>query len=52
VIEGRRALLAGPDIEHLPFRVESLQGRLLPPIVFHRLLTTGTPLGERHARRS
>jgi putative flavoprotein involved in K+ transport len=51
VNEGRRVLLAGPDIGHVPFRVESLQGRLLLPIVFrivfHRLLTTGTPLGRK-----
>jgi putative flavoprotein involved in K+ transport len=51
VNEGRRVLLAGPDLGHVPFRVESLQGRLLLPIVFrivfHRLLTTGTPLGRK-----
>jgi len=51
VIEGRRVLLAGPDIGHVPFRVERFQGRLLLPIVFrivfHRLLTTGTPMGRK-----
>jgi putative flavoprotein involved in K+ transport len=51
VNEGRRVLLAGPDIGHVPFRVESLQGRLLLPIVFrivfHRLLTTGTRMGRK-----
>ena len=47
----RRVLLAGPDVGHVPVRVESLQGRLLLPIVFrivfHRLLTTGTPMGRK-----
>jgi len=44
-------LLAGPDTGHVPFRIEGRLGRLLVPIVlriiFHRILTTSTPMGRR-----
>lgn len=43
--------LAGPDTGAIPFRPESVMGRLLMPIVgriiFHRLLTTSTPIGRK-----
>ena len=43
--------LSGPDTGHLPFRPESVAARILMPfiarIIFHRVLTTGTPLGRR-----
>jgi putative flavoprotein involved in K+ transport len=43
--------LAGRDNGHLPFRIEGAAGRLLVPLVlrvlFHRLLTIGTPVGRR-----
>lgn len=46
-----RTLLAGPDTGHVPFRVERLLGRVLLPVVmrllFHRVLTTSTPIGRR-----
>jgi putative flavoprotein involved in K+ transport len=48
---GRRVWLAGRDVGHVPFRIESLAGRLLVPIVlrgvFHRLLTVRTPMGRK-----
>ncbi|HVQ75099.1 MAG TPA: NAD(P)/FAD-dependent oxidoreductase, partial [Candidatus Binatia bacterium] len=47
----RRVWLSGPDVGHLPFRPESLVGRVLMPFVgrvlFHRVLTTSTPIGRR-----
>lgn len=43
--------LSGPDTGHVPFRVERYLGRLLVPIVlrviFHRVLTTSTPMGRK-----
>ncbi|MGH8871066.1 MAG: flavin-containing monooxygenase, partial [Acidimicrobiia bacterium] len=46
-----RTLLSGPDTGHVPIRLEGLSGRLAVPIVqrfvFHRLLTTSTPMGRR-----
>ena len=43
--------LSGPDTGHLPFRPESVAARILMPfiarIIFHRVLTTGTPIGRR-----
>lgn len=43
--------LSGPDTGSLPFRPESVVGRVLMPIigriVFHRVLTTSTPMGRR-----
>ena len=46
-----RVWLSGPDTGHLPFRPESLVARVLMPfigrVIFHRVLTTGTPVGRR-----
>lgn len=43
--------LSGPDTGSIPFRPESVMARILMPIiarvVFHRLLTTSTPIGRR-----
>jgi putative flavoprotein involved in K+ transport len=52
VADGRRTVsLSGPDVGHIPFRPEGWLGRLLIPIifrvVFHRILTTSTPIGRR-----
>ena len=45
------AWLSGPDTGSIPFRPESVMARILMPIiarvVFHRLLTTSTPIGRR-----
>jgi putative flavoprotein involved in K+ transport len=47
----RRVWLSGPNTGHLPFRPESAVGRVLMPfigrVVFHRVLTTSTPIGRR-----
>lgn len=46
-----RVWLSGRDAGQLPFRPHTLVGRLLMPIIgrviFHRVLTTGTPIGRR-----
>lgn len=51
VADGHRTLLAGPDTGHVPFRIDGSVGRLMVPVVlrflFHRLLTTSTPVGRR-----
>lgn len=43
--------LSGPDTGHIPFRPESVAARILMPfigrVLFHRVLTTGTPLGRK-----
>lgn len=43
--------LSGPSTGAIPFRPESVVGRALMPfigrVVFHRLLTTGTPIGRK-----
>jgi putative flavoprotein involved in K+ transport len=48
---GRETWLAGRDVGHVPFRIESTLGRLLVPfvfrVVFHRLLTVDTPIGRK-----
>jgi putative flavoprotein involved in K+ transport len=48
---GRRVWLSGRDVGHIPFRIDSLAGRLLVPLVlrglFHRVLTVRTPMGRR-----
>ena len=48
---GRPVWLSGNDTGHIPFRIESRTGRLLQRLVlrviFHRVLTLGTPLGRR-----
>lgn len=47
----RRVTLAGPSTGALPFRPESVLARVLMPfvgrIVFHRVLTTSTPIGRK-----
>jgi putative flavoprotein involved in K+ transport len=46
-----RVWLSGPDTGHLPFRPESAVARVLMPfigrVIFHRVLTTSTPIGRR-----
>lgn len=43
--------LSGPDTGHIPFRPESVMARVLMPfigrVVFHRVLTTSTPIGRK-----
>ena len=43
--------LSGPDTGHIPFRPESVAARLLMlfigRIIFHRVLTTSTPIGKK-----
>lgn len=43
--------LSGPSTGHIPFRPESVPARILMPfvgrVIFHRLLTTSTPIGRR-----
>jgi putative flavoprotein involved in K+ transport len=48
----RKTWLAGRDVGEVPFRIESflgrhLQVRLVFRLVFHRLLTTDTPIGRK-----
>ena len=48
--------MSGRDTGHVPFRIEGLASRLflmrlLFRVVFHRLLTVGTPIGRRVRRR-
>ena len=51
VAREHRTLLSGPDTGHVPFRIEGSLGRLLVPFVlrvlFHRVLSTSTPMGRR-----
>jgi len=46
-----RVWLSGPDTGHLPFRPESRVARVLMPfigrVIFHRVLTTSTPIGRK-----
>jgi putative flavoprotein involved in K+ transport len=53
---GRETWLAGRDVGHVPFRIESTLGRLLVPfvfrVVFHRLLTVDTPVGRKARPRA
>jgi len=46
-----RVWLSGADNGHLPFRPDSAVARLLMPfigrVIFHRVLTTSTPIGRR-----
>jgi putative flavoprotein involved in K+ transport len=43
--------LSGPDTGNIPFRPESVAARILLPfigrIIFHRILTTSTPIGKK-----
>jgi putative flavoprotein involved in K+ transport len=47
----RRVTLSGPSPRHLPFRPESAVARVMMPligrVIFHRVLTTSTPIGRR-----
>jgi putative flavoprotein involved in K+ transport len=47
----RRVWLSGPDNGALPFRLDSRVGHIMGPIVarvlFHRVLSTGNPIGRR-----
>jgi putative flavoprotein involved in K+ transport len=47
----RRVWLSGPDTGQLPFRPQSAVARVLMPfigrVIFHRVLTTSTPIGRR-----
>jgi putative flavoprotein involved in K+ transport len=47
----RRVWLSGPDNGALPFRLDSRVGHLLGPfvarVIFHRVLSTGNPIGRR-----
>jgi len=52
VVRNHPTWVSGPDTGHLPFRPSSVVGRyLLMPLilrfVFHRVLTTGTPMGRK-----
>ncbi len=51
VASRHRTWLAGRDTGHVPFRIETLAGRLLVPVVIgfasHRVLTVGTPIGRK-----
>jgi putative flavoprotein involved in K+ transport len=51
VHSGRRVWLSGPDVGHIPIRIESFAARFVLPLilrgVFHRVLTTRTPMGRR-----
>ena len=49
---GHRTFLAGRDVGHIPFPIDSLPARLiLVPlifrVVFHRILTVDTPIGRK-----
>jgi len=47
----RRVWLSGPDNGALPFRLDSRVGRMVGPfvarVIFHRVLSTGNPIGRR-----
>jgi putative flavoprotein involved in K+ transport len=50
--KGRRTWVAGRDTGHVPFRVDGFWGRLflvrlVLRVVFHRLMTLGTPMGRK-----
>jgi putative flavoprotein involved in K+ transport len=51
VVKSHRVWLAGRDNGHIPFRIDSWIAHIIAPIlfrvVFHRILTTRTPLGRR-----
>jgi putative flavoprotein involved in K+ transport len=51
VARTHKALLSGPSTGAIPFRPESVAARVLMPftgrIIFHRVLTTGTPIGRK-----
>ncbi|MGH2757072.1 MAG: flavin-containing monooxygenase [Actinomycetota bacterium] len=51
VARTHKVLLAGPSTGAIPFRPESVVGRALMPfigrVIFHRVLTTSTPIGRK-----
>ena len=51
VARTHKVLLSGPSTGAIPFRPESVAARVLMPfigrIIFHRVLTTGTPIGRK-----
>jgi len=51
VARTHKVILSGPSTGAIPFRPESVPARVLMPvigrIVFHRILTTGTPIGKK-----
>jgi putative flavoprotein involved in K+ transport len=51
VARTHKVWLSGPSTGHIPFRPESVIARLLMPIIgriiFHRVLTTKTPVGKK-----
>ena len=51
----RRVWMAGRDTGHVPFRIDGAMAKLLAPVlfrvVFHRILTTGTPMGRKARQR-
>jgi putative flavoprotein involved in K+ transport len=51
VARTHKVVLSGPSTGAIPFRPESVAGRVLMPfigrVVFHRVLTTGTPIGRK-----
>ncbi len=48
---GRQVWLSGPDVGHIPIRIESFAARFVLPLIlrglFHRVLTVRTPMGRR-----
>ena len=53
---GRPTWLSGPDVGHVPFRIDGAAARhlitpLLFRLVFHRVLTIDTPMGRKVRRR-
>jgi putative flavoprotein involved in K+ transport len=54
VVGDHETILAGPDTGHLPFRIDSLVGRIGVRIVlrvlFHRVFTVRTPIGRKVRR--
>lgn len=52
---GHRVWLSGPDVGQVPAALHSPAGRLLAPVVFrllfHRILTTATPMGRKARQR-
>ncbi len=52
LVRSHATWLAGPDTGHIPYRIDGLAARLVFTrlvlrVVFHRVLTIGTPLGRR-----
>ena len=51
VAGGRRVLLSGRDVGHIPIRIESRAARFILPLIlrglFHRVMTVRTPVGRK-----